>query len=135
VSTLETLTVRFEADADAFFQSADALEKRLAAIKSASPVRLPLDLETRLTVAADGAISAALSGAGDTLAQAVRDHEVSFQSALSDDRRQLAAALESAVSRSVSNISVTIPVTVSGSTVTTAAVRSLRERMLSQGHY
>ena len=84
MTTLDTLSLRFEAETDALFSDLDSLDARLQAL--ADPHEMPLsltqELETRLTVTADEAISQALSGAGERLSQAVEGHEAAFDRAL-----------------------------------------------------
>lgn len=132
MSNIETLTVRFEADAAPFFKSAEEIEQRLRSLRQGgAPV--PLEMETRLTVAADSAIRRALEGAGETLAEAVRAHDISLGNALAGAERELADALRSAVRQAVSAITITVPVTVSGTAVSSAGARDTKVKTLLQG--
>lgn len=134
---LDTLTVRFEADARALMRDLDSLDQRLDRLQEGKTVAFPSfsSLEMRLTVAADEAISRALQGAGDRLSQAVTLHETAFSAALSDAQRQLAAALDHAVSRLSSSIQVTVPVSIDGARLSTHVAKRLREQSSISGAY
>ncbi len=135
MTTLDTLTVSFEADANALFSSLDALDARLAALRGQGTQRLDFnhEIETMLTVTADEAISRALSGAGERLAAAVSAHEANFGSALASAERAMADALQAAVNRLSASINVTIPVSVDGYRLGTAALRGLQRQSLASG--
>lgn len=135
MNILDTLAVRFEADASALFRSLDTLDARLSALRrqSAAPVSLPAMLEMRLTVAADDAISRSLSGAGQTLSEAVRAHDAAFSGALADAQHAMAAALQSAVDKLAASITVTVPVNIDGQRLVSATLANLRRRSVSQG--
>ena len=157
MTTLDTLSVRFEADTAALFSSLDALETRLAALHNANemPLTLSQEIETRLTVTADEAISRALNGAGERLSQAVEHHdaayasaltaagerlvqaidghEVAFGSALAAAEQAMAAALQNAVNRLQSAINITVPVSVDGYRLGTATLKGLKQQSLAAG--
>lgn len=157
MTTLDTLSVRFEADTAALFSSLDALETRLNALRSTNemPLSLSQEIETRLTVTADEAVSRALNGAGERLSQAVEhhdaayasalaaagerlvqaidSHEVAFGSALAAAENALAAALQSAVSQLQNAINITIPVSVDGYRLGSAALKGIKQQSLAAG--
>lgn len=135
MATLDTLTVRFEADAEALFRGIDTLETRLASLKTEHT--LPggglLDIQTRLTVTADEAIARALSGAGQTLSDAVRREDAALARSLDSAQGALCDALRGAVSQLASSINITVPVSIDGYQLGQAAVRGIRRVSLSQG--
>lgn len=135
--TLDTLTVRFEADARHLLSDLTAMETRLDALQQGKNVTFPgaSDLAVHLTVTADQAISRALATAGDTLANAVHAHESQFAASLSQAQAALADALTAAVNKLASSISVTVPVYVDGQKVATAAVKNIRQQSLTRGSY
>ncbi|MBQ7455202.1 MAG: hypothetical protein IJS53_02055 [Clostridia bacterium] len=135
MSTLDTLTVRFEADAADLLGSLDDVDRRLKALRDQRTIPLTLagQIETRLTVAADEAISRALSGAGERLSQAVEGHEAAFGQALAAAEQAMGAALQSAVRSLQNSVNITIPLYVDGARLTTAVVRGLRQQTLTQG--
>jgi len=133
--TIDTLAVRFEADAQALFQSLDTLEMRLSALREGRVHTLPAmsDISMQLTVTADEAISRALQGAGETLKNAVLSHEAQFSAALQSAQQAMAAALQSAVSRLTDSIQITVPVTINSQRVATATAKTLDQRALTSG--
>lgn len=135
MNTLDTLSVRFEADAGAVFAVLDGLSARLESLRGAGSAHFTLthEIETLLTATADGAISHALSDAGERLSSAVRDHEVSLDRALSAAQNVLAAALQSAVNKLAASINVTDPLNVDGYRLATAALRGLRLQEVASG--
>ena len=135
--TLDTLTVRFEADARHLLSDLTAMETRLDALQQGKNVTFPgaSDLAVQLTVTADQAISRALATAGDTLATAVHAHESLFAASLSQAQAALADTLTAAVNKLASSISVTVPVYVDGQKVATAAVKNIRQQSLTRGSY
>lgn len=135
MTTLDTLCVRFEAEAGDLFNSLDSIESRVAALREGgdAAVTLPADIEMRLCVAADEAISAALRGAGDTLSDAVAGHDVQFGAALAAAQQAMAAALQSAVNRLSASFNVTVPVYVDSTRVANAALGKIKQRLLSSG--
>lgn len=135
MNILDTLAVRFEADAGELFASLDAIDARLLALRSSGeqPVTLPLEWQAQLTVTADEAISHALSSAGDTIAEAIRAHDVAFSDALADAQRAMAGALQSAADKLASSITITVPVNIDGQRLADATISNLRRRSLSQG--
>lgn len=136
MTTLDTLSLRFEAETAPLFSDLDSLETRLQAL--ANPHEMPLsltqELDTRLTVTADEAIQSALSGAGERLAQAVESHEAAFDRALAAAEHSMATALEAAVSRIQSAIHITVPVNLDGYRVGQAVLNGLRRQSLAQGN-
>ena len=137
MQTLDTMTVRFEADARALLGDLDTLESQLDRLQEGKTVSFPSlsDLQLRLTVAADEAVSRALSGAGQTLAQAVDSHEVKLAQALNQSQKALAAALQSAADKMASSIRITVPVSVDGQKVANAVINKLRLQSVSGGSY
>lgn len=135
MSTLDTLTVCFEADAAALFSSMDTLETRLAALRAGSVQTLPAmgDVLMQLTVAADDAISRALQNAGNTLSAAVLSHEAQFSSSLQSSQQAMASALRSAAQQLSPTIHVTVPVTISGQRVSSASEKFNTQRALQTG--
>ncbi len=135
MTTLDTLTVSFEADAEGLFSSLDALDARLTALRAqgAQQINLNHEIETLLTVTADDAISRALSGAGDRLSSAIEAHEIAFGAALAGAERAMADALQAAVNRLSSAINITVPVSVDGYRLGTAALRGLQRQALGSG--
>jgi hypothetical protein len=135
VPTLDTLTVRFEADARNLLQDLTALETRLDHLQQGKIVSFPgaSELEMKLTVTADQAISRALSTAGDTLSAAVLSHEAQFSAALSHAQSALSDALSQAVNKIASSIHITVPVYVDGQKVASAAVKNIRQQSVSRG--
>lgn len=135
--TLDTLTVRFEADARALLSDLNALETRLDQLQQGRNIAFPhaSELEMRLTVSADQAISRALAGAGDQLSQAVSNHEKQFSTALSQAQNALAAALQKAVDKLASSIQITVPVTIDGQKLATATLRNIRQQSIARGSY
>lgn len=133
--TLDTLTVRFEADARNLLHDLSALETRLDRLQQGKSVAFPTasELEMRLTVTADQAISRALAGAGDTLAGAVLSHETQFAAALSEAQEALSRALNAAVERLASSIQITVPVHVDSQKLATATVQSIRQQSVTRG--
>ena len=87
----------------------------------------------RLTVTADQAISRALAGAGDTLANAVLSHETQFAAALSEAQQALSHALNAAIERLASSIQITVPVHVDSKKLTTATVQNIRQQSVTRG--
>lgn len=136
LNTIDTLAVRFEADAEALFRSLDTLEARLDALRAGSTQTLPAmqDIGLQLNITADEAISRALQGAGDTLKAAVLSHEAQFSSALQTAGQAMASALQGAVDRLSSSISITVPVTISGQRVATATAATLNQRAKTRGY-
>lgn len=135
--TLDTLTVRFEADARALLHDLTALETRLDHLQQGRAVAFPQasELEMRLTVAADQAIFHALQGAGDTLSAAVLSHEAQFSTALSQAQNALASALQNAVDKLISSIQITVPVSIDGQRLATATVKNIRQQSIARGAY
>lgn len=135
MNDLDTLSVRFEADANALFHTLDDLDTRLNALKRGGNIAVSLshEIETLLTVTADGAIARSLENAGDTLAKAVRDHDLAFESALAQAENAMAGALQAAVNKLAASINVTIPVSVDGYRLGTAAVKGLKRQSLAKG--
>lgn len=133
MSTLDTLTVRFEADAKALFDSLDTVSDRLNALRAGSTNVLPAmgDIQMQLTVTADEAISRALSNAGSMLSAAVLSHEEQFASALSASQQAMAAALQSAAQQLASSIQITVPVAINGQQVATATEK-LKDKLALQ---
>lgn len=133
--TLETLTVCLEADARKLMNDLSALETRLDHLQQGKSVAFPhaSDLEMRLTVAADQSISCALQSAGDTLSQAVLSHEAQFSAALAQAQSALTAALQGAVDKLASSIHITVPVSVDGQRLATAAVKNIRQQSITRG--
>lgn len=133
--TLDTLTVRFEADARNLLHDLSALETRLDRLQQGKSVAFPSasELELRLTVTADQAISRALAGAGDQLKNAVISHETQFAAALSEAQEALAHALSAAVDRLASSIQITVPVHVDSKKLTTATVQNIRQQSVTRG--
>ena len=137
MSTLDTMTVRFEADARSLLSDLNALENRLDRLREGEAVSFPSlsDLQLRLTVAADEAISRALSGAGHTLSQAVLSHEAQFSRSLTQSQKALSGALQKAADKMASSIRVTVPVYVDGQKVAQAVIGRLRRQSVSEGSY
>ena len=135
MTTLDTLCVRLEAEAGDVFGTLDTLETRLAALRGQDnrPISLPADIEMRLTVAADDAVSAALAGAGETLSAAVASHDVQLASALASAQQALADALTAAVNRLTASLSVTVPVYIDSTRVAGAVVGNVKQRMMTAG--
>ncbi|MBR6787338.1 MAG: hypothetical protein IKM26_05415 [Clostridia bacterium] len=135
--TLDTLTVRFEADARNLLNDLSALETRLDRLQMGRAVAFPSasELEMRLTVTADQAISHALSGAGDVLAHAVQAHEVQFSAALSQAQAALADTLSAAVDKLASSIRITAPVYIDGQKLADATVKNIRQQSITRGSY
>lgn len=133
--TLETLTVCLEADARKLMNDLSALETRLDHLQQGKNIAFPhaSDLEMRLTVAADQSISRALQNAGDTLSQAVLSHEAQFSAALAQAQSALTAALQGAVDKLASSIHITVPVSVDGQRLATAAVKNIRQQSITRG--
>lgn len=133
MSTLDTLTVRFEADAKALFDSLDTVSDRLNALRAGSTNVLPAmgDIQMQLTVTADEAISRALANAGSMLSAAVLSHEEQFASALSASQQAMAAALQSAAQQLASSIQITVPVAINGQQVATATEK-LKDKLALQ---
>ena len=111
--TIDTLAVRFEADAQELFSQLDTLESRLNALREGRTQTLPAmnDVHMQLTVTADEAISRAVQGA----------------------QQAMAAALQSAVDKLSASIEITVPVTISGQRVASAATSTMTQRALSRG--
>lgn len=135
--TIETLTVRLEADAQSLLQDLSALETRLDQLQQGKIIAFPRasDLELRLTVAADQAISHALQSAGDTLSQAVLSHEAQFSAALSQAQSAMASALQSAADKLASAIQITVPVSIDGQRLATATIKNIRRQSIARGSY
>lgn len=135
--TLDTLTVRFEADARNLLNDLTALETRLDRLQTGRSIAFPStsELEMRLTVAADQAISHALAGAGNVLASAVRDHDVQLSASLSQAQAALADALAAAVDRLASSIHITAPVYIDGQKLADATVKNIRQQSITRGSY
>lgn len=135
--TLDTLTVRFEADARQLLNDLSALETRLDRLQTGRTVAFPSasELEMRLTVTADQAISHALRGAGDTLANAVSGHEVHFSDALAKAQSALADALANAVDKLTASLHITVPVYVDGQKLASATLKNIRQQSVSRGAY
>lgn len=133
--TLDTLTVRFEADARNLLHDLSALETRLDHLQQGRSVAFPstAELELKLTVTADQAISRALAGAGDALAGAVLSHEVQFSAALSEAQEALSHALNAAVEKLASSIQITVPVHIDSKKLATATVQGIRQQSVSRG--
>ena len=133
--TIDTLAVRFEADAQELFRNLDTLETRLNTLRAGSVHTLPAmsDISMQLTVTADDAISRALQGAGDTLKSAVLSHEAQFSSAVQAAGSAMAGALQAAVDRLAASIHITVPVTLNGQRITTATVKNMNQRALTSG--
>ncbi len=133
--TLETLTVCLEADARKLMNDLTALETRLDHLQQGRSISFPQasELEMRLTVAADQAVSRALRGAGDTLSQAVLSHETQFAAALAQSQNALVAALQGAVDKLASSIHITVPVSVDGQRLAAATVRNIRQQAITRG--
>ena len=133
--TIDTLSVRFEADAQELFRSLDTLEERLSVLREGRTHTLPgmSDISMQLTVTADEAISSALSGAGETLKSAVLSHEMQFAAALQSAENAMAAALLSAADRLANSIHITVPITLNGQRVATATSKNLDQRALTSG--
>lgn len=135
MATLDTLTIRFEADAENLFAGLTALETRLNSLKGDGEIfsNGELNLSARLSAVSDEAITGALSRAGETLAQAVRAQDIRAADAVSGARAQLSAALEAAVDKIASSIHITVPVSVDGYRLGLAAVRGIRRVAAAQG--
>lgn len=135
--TLDTLTVRFEADARNLLHDLSALESRLDRLQTGRTVAFPTasELEMRLTVTADQSISRALAGAGDVLANAVLSHETQFSAALSQAQSALADALSAAVDKIASSIHITAPVYIDGQKLADATVKNIRQQSVTRGSY
>jgi len=135
--TLDTMTVRFEADARNLLNDLNALETQLNRLQEGKTVSFPSlsDLQLRLTIAADEAVSRALSGAGHTLSQAIQSHETQFSQALAQSQKSLASALQKAADKVASSIRVTVPVYVDGQKVANAVIGKLRRQSVSGGSY
>ena len=135
--TLETLTVCLEADARKLMNDLTALETRLDHLQQGKSVAFPhaSDLEMRLTVAADQSISRALHSAGDALSQAVLSHETQFSAALAQSQNALVSALQSAVDKLAASIHITVPVSVDGQRLATAAVKNIRQQSITRGSF
>lgn len=135
MTTLDTLCVRFEAEAGDLFNSLDSIESRIAALREGgdTAATLPAEIEMRLCVAADEAISSALRGAGDTLSDAVAGHEVQLGASLAAAQQAMAAALQSAVNRLSASFNVTVPVYIDSTRVANAALGKIKQRLLSSG--
>lgn len=135
--TLDTLTVRLEADARSLLSDLTTLETRLDRLQQGKSAAFPRasELELRLTVAADQAISHALQGAGDTLSQAVLRHETQFAAALNQAQSAMTAALQNAVDRLASSIQITVPVSIDGQKLATATVKNIRQQSIARGTY
>lgn len=135
--TLDTLTVRFEADARNLLHDLSALEARLDRLQTGKAVAFPsaAELEMRLTVTADQAISHALAGAGNTLSAAVLSHEEQFSAALAQSQSALADALSRAVDKLAASLHITVPVYVDGRKVADAALKSIRRQSVSRGAF
>ena len=135
--TLDTLTVRLEADARQLMHDLTALETRLDRLQQGRAFSFPpaSELEMRLTVAADQSIARALQNAGDMLSQAVLSHEAQFSAALSQAQNAMAAALQSAVDRLASSIRITVPVSIDGQRLATATVKNIRQQSIARGSF
>ena len=135
--TLDTLTVRLEADARQLMHDLTALETRLDRLQQGRAFSFPQasELEMRLTVAADQSIARALQNAGDMLSQAVLSHEAQFSAALSQAQNAMAAALQSAVDRLASSIRITVPVSIDGQRLATATVKNIRQQSIARGSF
>ena len=137
MSTLDTMTVRFEADARALLGDLNALETRLNQLQEGKSVSFPSlsDLQLRLTIAADEAVTRALSGAGYTLSQAIQSHETHLSQALAQSQKSLAGALQKAADKMASSIRITAPVYVDGQKVANAVISRLHRQSVSGGSY
>lgn len=135
MATLDTLTIRFEADAEHLFRGIDALETRLNAIKGEGELFTggELNLHARLTAVNDEAIRDALSQAGNTLAQAVQAQDARAADAMTRAEDSLCAALRSAADTIISSIHITVPLTVDGYKLGQAAISGIRRVAASQG--